>query len=679
MKRSRKGFTLVELLVVIAIVAILATVAIIGYTSFTNKAEESNDRTLVAQLNKTLIGGEFADAHDAFEAVRAAGFDVAKIDATAKNQEILWDNDNKQFFYTADETRTGDIWIVDDEVNPTYSTYYIGTEDITTDLAAKIVVYTNDAALSLKITAPNAHVEHEGIAGSIEVLAVANNSYYENGIVNALEVTTGKIVINGAVATLKVVGTANVNLSAGSETVKVIVNDATATVKADANAEVGNIATEVESVLGSLGTIVDGADDVIVDAVVDADNLGDFAGGFGTAQFPYLIVNDEQMQNISKYADTFNYYKVIADEIDGRNWTRVVLNGNFDGNGVVINDLSDVLFSNAYGESVTISNITIDADINLSGGAAALLYKSNTLNLTIDSVDVRGTIIGGGWSSSYVVFGPGASAVWDVTIKNSLSVATLVNTSDSASGFIGHPYNDVCNGDLNGSSVIHIIDSAFIGNMSSVKGYKYFGNNGNSNRVNTYYSESFIETLGYNPEGSLYNVPTDNATYPVIINEDGSKTFLAGNYGKNLVDNYVLAGKQAKLNTSAQSALPENIGDVFTINKVAGAATAVVSLQIAPNDANNFGSYLGTYITEEIDISGVSGTFTSSEVKYFTININSGITTETGVSGNVFNVVNDFYGVNAHNGAYVRVVQLDANGNVLNVTTVVIATPHAAE
>lgn len=41
MNKKKKGFTLVELLVVIAILAILATVCIIGYTSFTKKAKES--------------------------------------------------------------------------------------------------------------------------------------------------------------------------------------------------------------------------------------------------------------------------------------------------------------------------------------------------------------------------------------------------------------------------------------------------------------------------------------------------------------------------------------------------------------------------------------------------------------------------------------------------------------
>ena len=53
-KTNKKGFTLVELLVVIAIVAILATVAIIGYTSFTKKAEISADQQAVVQMNKVL-------------------------------------------------------------------------------------------------------------------------------------------------------------------------------------------------------------------------------------------------------------------------------------------------------------------------------------------------------------------------------------------------------------------------------------------------------------------------------------------------------------------------------------------------------------------------------------------------------------------------------------------------
>jgi len=51
---KKKGFTLVELLVVIAILAILATVSVVGYTSFIKSAHISNDENIAAQLNQFL-------------------------------------------------------------------------------------------------------------------------------------------------------------------------------------------------------------------------------------------------------------------------------------------------------------------------------------------------------------------------------------------------------------------------------------------------------------------------------------------------------------------------------------------------------------------------------------------------------------------------------------------------
>ena len=53
-ERVKKGFTLVELLVVMAILAILTTVSTVGYFSFIEKAKISNDNTFASELN-TLI------------------------------------------------------------------------------------------------------------------------------------------------------------------------------------------------------------------------------------------------------------------------------------------------------------------------------------------------------------------------------------------------------------------------------------------------------------------------------------------------------------------------------------------------------------------------------------------------------------------------------------------------
>ena len=55
MKRTRHGFTLVELLVVIAILAVLATVSVVGYTSFIQRANESTALQEMTQIRDAII------------------------------------------------------------------------------------------------------------------------------------------------------------------------------------------------------------------------------------------------------------------------------------------------------------------------------------------------------------------------------------------------------------------------------------------------------------------------------------------------------------------------------------------------------------------------------------------------------------------------------------------------
>lgn len=65
MKNNKKrGFTLVELLVVIAILAILATVSVVGYTSFIESANVAVDEDLVAQLNNFLAAYKVNNTED---------------------------------------------------------------------------------------------------------------------------------------------------------------------------------------------------------------------------------------------------------------------------------------------------------------------------------------------------------------------------------------------------------------------------------------------------------------------------------------------------------------------------------------------------------------------------------------------------------------------------------------
>lgn len=83
-KKAKKGFTLVELLVVITILAVLATVSVIGYKSFTKKAQISNDISLTTQMNTILQANQVRDGknetpHEAVEELIDGGVNINKL------------------------------------------------------------------------------------------------------------------------------------------------------------------------------------------------------------------------------------------------------------------------------------------------------------------------------------------------------------------------------------------------------------------------------------------------------------------------------------------------------------------------------------------------------------------------------------------------------------------------
>ncbi|MBQ3067187.1 MAG: type II secretion system protein, partial [Clostridia bacterium] len=61
MRSTKKGFTLVELLVVIAILAILATVSVVGYTAFIEKAHQSVAMQEMTQIRNALVAEDITN------------------------------------------------------------------------------------------------------------------------------------------------------------------------------------------------------------------------------------------------------------------------------------------------------------------------------------------------------------------------------------------------------------------------------------------------------------------------------------------------------------------------------------------------------------------------------------------------------------------------------------------
>ncbi len=116
--RSKKGFTLVELLIVIAILAILATVAIVGYTSFIDKANQSVDEQAVTQINTAL---------EAFEITDEKPGDLTQLIQKLNDMDLdLGDykplKSGMQFYWVKSENR---IIYVDDAKNVAYPEKYV--------------------------------------------------------------------------------------------------------------------------------------------------------------------------------------------------------------------------------------------------------------------------------------------------------------------------------------------------------------------------------------------------------------------------------------------------------------------------------------------------------------------------------------------------------------------------
>jgi len=110
MKRTKKGFTIVELVIVIAVVAILAAVLIPTFASLIEKANESVDIQLVRQMNTILKTEEAANGKPAnIEAVKAVladnGFENPQ-PAMAKSA-FAWHNEDNVIILLDKETQKG--------------------------------------------------------------------------------------------------------------------------------------------------------------------------------------------------------------------------------------------------------------------------------------------------------------------------------------------------------------------------------------------------------------------------------------------------------------------------------------------------------------------------------------------------------------------------------------------
>ena len=235
-KNCKKGFTIVELIIVIAVIAILAAVLIPTFSNLIKRANVANDTALVRNLN-TALAADGAKQHEtmreALAAANAFGYDVSKINAKADGNEILWDSYNDCFVYK-DESginyipdsqikgKAGEgaqLWHIANkgtsDISSEYSNYlgegtYAGTLDIKTGLdvgdhtevtaveytgkGENVIIYMNGGTLTVTETNATAQQYFYGSASQADI-TTGTSCFHVYGAIAKTNVNAGKVVV----------------------------------------------------------------------------------------------------------------------------------------------------------------------------------------------------------------------------------------------------------------------------------------------------------------------------------------------------------------------------------------------------------------------------------------------------------------------------------------------------
>ena len=439
MKRTnKKGFTIVELVIVIAVIAILAAVLIPNISRLVRKAHVSSDLSLVRNLNMALetesATMDYPTAYSAFQAVKENGYDIAKIEAKASNNQILYDEVNKCFAYMNGKnleyypnstksdkiTPKHQLWMVvtsaEDAKNSEYSVYWNGASGtemtlsnagfdagdttgnkITYTGSQSVIIRTNGGTLTVE--APSGHVEHYGLANTVEIKAISDTTYIEMGIVGKM--TTAEAALHVVIKPTAVVGELN------NKSHKLVIENG-----------------------GFVASLAN-------------DSVEPSSGAVATTNNVISVSTYEQLQGMAMAStvgvDLTGKTIELANDIDltGKSWqpfgfdSKNAFSGTIDGKGHTIKGLS----TNGYNSTEIITNETNKATGN---AYACICIANNAIVKNINFVDVNIAIENGLAVGAVVGDARGKS----LTIEN-VTVSGSVSAKDKVGGFVGLAgYND---------------------------------------------------------------------------------------------------------------------------------------------------------------------------------------------------------------------------------------------
>ena len=244
-KKTRRGFTIVELVIVVAVIGVLAAILIPTFVNLTSKANKAADDSLVSNLNTALAMAEVDDAQyhgkpvsshndtmqDAIIDLEYEGYHLENL-TTRTNLNLLWNKETNRFLL--DDTKSmneqknketkEDFWKIVKNVGEmgeysgyAHTNFDLGTGEnqgkisvtagfdvgyntgikeinFVTDEEKDVVIRTTSVLTDLKINAANATVHHYGETGKVDITAIDMDCYNEYGDSVYVKVIEGTVV-----------------------------------------------------------------------------------------------------------------------------------------------------------------------------------------------------------------------------------------------------------------------------------------------------------------------------------------------------------------------------------------------------------------------------------------------------------------------------------------------------
>ena len=190
---KKKGFTIVELVIVIAVIAVLAAVLIPTFVNLTRKANISADTVLAKNLNTALAvydaENDIKDFDDVLEAIKEHGYLIANLNAKADGCYFVW------------ESETNQILLVDSTER--YKVLYSAKDGYATpDNSWYFAISNKEKAGEVALALPNVNVKQTiaNIEDFKEILTSGGEVYIDESVVlsedNLIEVQNSDVILN---------------------------------------------------------------------------------------------------------------------------------------------------------------------------------------------------------------------------------------------------------------------------------------------------------------------------------------------------------------------------------------------------------------------------------------------------------------------------------------------------